>query len=295
MAKSRGRKSLTRTVDSSTLPLFASAMRRAEPAADLVRVEGRPDFLSCGLKNIDRPLGGGFPVGGLTLVAARATAGATSFFIGAALGAVGRGERVAYFSERIPIEQLRGRFVVLESRVNGFRVRAGFLSAEDRLALAAARERIPWNSLGLVCRRTIHTPEIDGHIFSYRPWLVLADIKPKAPEAQHARGYEGLVEGVQRLRQIAARHKIALVLRWIMPKGRHRAQPEELPQLGDFANYFDSALFLHRDEIDEADANEAQNVGRAAATIFRLKGRRIEPREAPLRFDQRFAGLFDAP
>jgi len=282
----------TQVADRSTLPLFASAMRHLQPAEDLARVDDRPALLGTGLKSLDSALRGGFPLGDATLIAARPKVGATSLLIGAALAALRRGEKVAYFSERLREEQLRGRFVVLESRVNGYRFRAGFVSAEDRIALAAGRERIPWSSLSLVTRRQIEPQEIDGHLFSYRPWLVIADVQPRAI-ASDSRRHDALIAGAERLVSIARRHRVALLTRCILPRASHPPTRLELPGLGALADPFGAVLLLHRDEVTDPQGAPEQAAGHAEVHVLRLGGREVEPRVVPLRFDQRFAGLLD--
>lgn len=268
----------------ATLPLFASAMRQArvEPA---VPDDGRPEYFSTGLVSIDRALRGGFRVGELTLVAARLKVGATSLLLGAALAAMQRGERVAYLSERLSEEQLRGRLVVLESRVNGFRFSAGFVSADDRLALAAARERIGWNHLALRCRETILPRDIDAHIFSYRPGLVVADVRPRGEQPSRDL-VAAQLQGLARLRELAAKHQTALVVRVLLAKGAHPPDIVELPGVGRAADHAGAVILLHRN-VDDTQGGTAQ------ASIVRVAGHEVTPREVSLRFDQRFAGLLD--
>lgn len=270
-------------------------MRRQDAGQDAARNQDRPRFVSTGLASLDRAMRGGFPVGELSMVAARPQVGATSLLVGAALAALGRGERAAYFSERLRSEQVRGRFVVLDARVNGFRFRAGFVTAEDRLALAAARERIPWASLSVVSRRQVSASEIDGHLFSYGPLLVIADVRPRAGEASDPNRFTALMEGVQHLVGLARRHQVALVLRWILAKGSRPPGRVDLPGMGKLADPFDTVLLLHRDDVSPpADAAQDAHVGEASADVVRVAGHDVEARHVALRFDQRFAGLFDA-
>ena len=224
------------------------------------------------------------------MVAARSRVGATSLLIGAALGALDKGQRVAYFSERLRQEQIRGRFVVLESRVNGYRFQAGFVTAEDRIALAAARERIPWSALSLVTRRRILPGHIDGHLFSYRPLLVIADVQPRTLE-DVPRSRDSIIEGLQRMASLARKHRVAFVVRSLLNRGRHPPEVLELPGVGRAAELFDSVVLLHRDVNGEPGAAGS---AAAEARIVRSGGRDVEPRAVPLRFDQRFAGLLEA-
>ncbi|MBI3180514.1 MAG: hypothetical protein HYZ27_12695, partial [Deltaproteobacteria bacterium] len=228
-----------------------------------------------------------------TLVAARPKVGATSLLIGAGLAALKRGERVAYFSERLREEQLRGRFVVLESRVNGYRFRAGFVSAEDRIALAAGRERIPWSSLSVITRKLVTLREIDSHLFSYRPWLVIADIQLRAPDAAQGRRFSDLYEGALRMASMARRHRVALLVRLILPRASHPPTRLELPGLGALAEPFNAVLLVHREEVTDPHGAPERSLGRAEVHVVRLSGHDIETRVATLRFDQRFAGLVD--
>ncbi|MEE8409559.1 MAG: DnaB-like helicase C-terminal domain-containing protein [Myxococcota bacterium] len=288
-----GRRTRPRSSVAETLPLFASAMRQQAPADELVRVEDRPACLSTGLPSVDAKLRGGFPVGDASLVAARLKVGATSLLMGASLAALKRGEKVAYFSERLRDDQIRGRFVVLESRVNGYRFRAGFVTAEDRIALAAARERIPWSALSLVTGRRIMPKDIDGHLFSYRPWLAVVDVMPRATTHGDPRNISNLLEGVERLVSIARKHCVALVLRTVLPRGEHLPNRLELPGVGAMAEAFSSVILLHREEVTDPTGSSEDAAGRAEVHVVRTGGHDVEPRVVPLRFDQRFAGLLE--
>jgi len=268
-------------------------MRSQAAAQDLARMEGRPTHLCTGLPSVDRALGGGFAVGTATLVAARPKVGATSFLIGASLNNLMAGNKVAYFTQRLNPEQLRGRFVVLESRVNGYRFRAGFVSAQDRIALLAARDRIPWASLTTLAKRQLAHDDLDAHIFSYRPWLVVADLVPSYRSWGTSQKRDTILLGFERLAAMARRHRVALVLRWILNRGKHAPDPLELPGLGDATSCFDSVMLLHRQLDQDEDNPEERPMTDAEANIIRVGGKDIRPRSVPLRFDQRFAGLLE--
>jgi hypothetical protein len=273
--------------EQESLPLFEAAMRHeTDGEVPPIEVEERPAAISTGLVTLDRLLDGGFPVGGITLIAARPKVGAASLIIGASLAALKRGERVAYFSERLRAEQLRGRFVVLESKVNGHRFQAGFVSAEDRIALAQARQNIPWSNLTLMSKREVFATQIDAHIFSYRPWLVVADVRPKISEPGARGGFPSLVEGVNQLAAIARRQHVAIVVRAVLPPRDGPPLRRELPGLGTIANRYTDVLLLHREPAGPAG-------DRVEVTLIRASGEDISPRHARLRFDQRFAGVLD--
>lgn len=275
------------------LPLFEYAMRQQRPTEDLARIEGRPRFVSTGLRSIDRALAGGFRVGSATLLAARPRVGATSLLIGAALAALKRGERVAYLSERHKEPQLRGRFVVLESRVNGYRFQAGFVSAADRLAIAAARDRVAWAELTLSTRRPILANDIDEHLFSYRPLLVVADVQPRASAQPGSRRIEALLEGAERLAAIAQRHHVALVVRHILPMGALPPMRRELPGNGRLAKAFQAVVLMHREDVKSPTGDPNQPVGLAEVQVVRAHGRDQHRGSLFLEFDQRFAGLLE--
>lgn len=293
MGPRSGKRRRARAAETETLPLFASAMRQQAPAEELLQVENRPEYLSTGLPSLDAKLRGGLPVGEASLVAARPKVGATSLLMGAALAALKRGERVAYFSERLREDQIRGRFVVLESRVNGYRFRAGFVTAEDRIALSAARERIPWSALSLVTGRGIMPKDIDGHLFSYRPWLAIVDVVPRATKYGDARKVSDMLEGVERLVSIARKHCVAMVLRTILPRGEHLPNRLELPGVGAMAEAFSSVMLLHREEVTDPTGSPTSAAGQAEVHVVRAGGHDVEPRIVALRFDQRFAGLLE--
>jgi predicted ATP-dependent serine protease len=284
------------------LPLFASALRHRREADAAAHLDERPDFISTGLGTLDVPLRGGFPVGAVTIVGARPRVGATSLLVGAVLAALKRGERVAYFSERLRQEQLRGRCVVLESRVNGFRFKAGLATDEDHLALTAARDRIPWHNLSVVADRRIMVSDIDRHIFNYRPWLVVADLRPRAPGERGPASTDSVIEGFQRLAQLAQKHQVAIAVRTILNRGGHRPELLELPGLGAAAKACGAVVLLHRDTganddgtsyADDVTPTAEMAPGRAEARVVWVGAREVEPREVRLRFDQRFAGLLE--
>ncbi|MEZ4270711.1 MAG: DnaB-like helicase C-terminal domain-containing protein [Myxococcota bacterium] len=263
-------------------------MQHQSAAEDLRQLGERPALLSTGLASVDCALRGGFEVGELSIVAARPKVGATSFLMGMALGALFRGHRVAYFSERLRLEQIRGRFVVLQSQVNGFRFRAGFVTVEDRLALSAARERIPWNGLSLVSQRQISIERIERQLFRYRPLLVVADVRPRAPGASDSRRLDALLEGIERLALVAQRQRVALVLHLTLNVGKHPPDLLELPGRGSAAQLAQAVVLLHRSTDESANPAECAE---ARAQVVRVGGKEVEPRLIPLAFDQRFAGL----
>ncbi len=279
--------------DTATLPLFASAMRKRAPVREPVEVADKPRFLSSGLPSLDQALRGGFATGEATLVAARPKVGATSLLLGASLAALERGERVAYFSESLREEQIRGRLVVLESRVNGYRFKAGFVTAEDRIALAAARERIPWGALSLVARKRIAPEDVDGHVFAYGPWLVVADVLPRGSSGATTRKVSHLLAGVEQLADIARRHAVALLVRVILPRAEHPPNRLELPGVGAMAEAFSSVVLLHREEVTDPSGVPDEAMGTAEASVVRVHHRDCEPRVVSLRFDQRFAGILE--
>jgi hypothetical protein len=279
--------------DTATLPLFASAMRQRARAH--TRTEEARANLSTGLPSLDRALRGGFPVGEATLIAARPKVGTTSLMLGASLAALYRGERVAYFSESLREEQIRGRFVVLDSRVNGYRFKAGFVTAEDRVALAAARERIPWGALSIVARRRIRPDEMDGHLFSYSPWLVVADVLPRGSSGSTSRKVSHLLADVDQLIDTARKHRVALLLRVILPRADHPPNRLELPGVGAMAGAFSAVVLLHREEVTDPAGVPVEATGRIEASVVRVRNADVEPRVVPLRFDQRFAGILDKP
>jgi replicative DNA helicase len=279
--------------DTATLPLFASAMRKKAPVREQVEVGDKPRHLSSGLPSLDKALRGGFAMGEATLIAARPKVGATSLLLGGSLAALKRDERVAYFSESLREEQIRGRFVVLDSRVNGYRFKAGFVTAEDRIALAAARERIPWGALSIVTRKRIAPEDVDGHVFSYSPWLVVADILPRGSSGATTRKVSNLLAGVEQLVDIARKHQVALLVRVVLPRAEHPPNRLELPGVGAMAEAFSSVVLLHREEVTDPTGVPDEAMGMAEASVVRVNSHDVEPRVVSLRFDQRFAGILE--
>ena len=277
------------------LPLFAHAIahERETTPAPTPGTEAGPSVVPTGLASVDAILGGGLPRGRVTLLAARPAMGATSLLLGATLAAARRGQRVLFVSERLSDSQLRGRLVVLEARVNGHRFRAGLVSDEDRVALAAARERIPWQSLTLVCKKSMSAAELDDCLFSYRPHLVVADVRPPAPDAHLPRErFVGLVAGVEHLAELAARQRAAVVVHLVLPQGPGAPVRRDLPGMGAIADSFDTVLLLHREEVTVPRAEDT-SAGLVEVRLVHRGGRDVPPTSVRLRFDQRFAGLSD--
>ena len=279
-----------RTSKRQILPLFASAMRSQSLKEDLIRLRGRPDFVSSGLPSLDAALGGGFAVGGLTLVAGPPRSGTVPMLVGTALNTLKVGQRVAYSSERFTCKQMRGRFVVLESRVNGYRFQAGLSSAEDRMALNAARERIHWSLLSWLTVRRLLPREVDAHLFSYRPLLAVVDALPRAEGRSAAERSGSIQEGVQRLASIARKHRVAMLLRVIL---RERKRSDAIfgdPVLRGAVSTADALVALERHEQEDVGGDDAQMV---RAAVYRPAEQREAGHLVALHFDQRFAGLID--
>ena len=258
------------------LPLFARAMRTVEVQDDLAHIDHRPTHLPTGLPSVDRALGGGLPVGGLTLVAARHRVGATSLLMGTALRALENERPVAFLSERLRQDQVRGRLVILKSQVNGHRFGAGFVGAEDRIRLAKARNEIPWRHLSIMSAKSIALAQLDEHIFTYRPWLAVFDARPRAPMSSQTARADSLIEGCQRLASIARRQRTALALHCVGGLGA----------LSRCTDAFDTIITMHRDTMSpEIEADLHLHVHRRASKVCR--------EEVDLVFDSRFAGIVD--
>src|SRR5690606_14587499 len=115
--------------------------------------------------------------------------------------------------------------------------------------------------------------------------------KPSEPSAFLSRS-EAMFEGVERLASLSRRHKVALVLRMLLPRGQHPPDLLELPQLGTIAGSATAVILLHRHGMDTTGEEDP---GEATAKVVRVANHDIEPREVALRFDQRFAGLLEVP
>ncbi len=280
----------SRTSVREAMPLFEHVRQHAdvgEPGAV------RPEVAPSGLRSVDGLLGGGFAVGSVTLVAARPKIGATSLLLGTSLAATRSGLRVAYFTEHLTEAQLRGRLVVLEARVNGHRFVAGLISAEDRIALAAARDRILWQSMSIVAARELEVDALAGHVFSYRTHLVIFDGLPRPPGA--AKGplrYAELKEGAEALAHLAEQHQVAVLWRLTLPRGEGLPSRDELPGKGGLAEHVSTLVLMHRDEITYPHV-PGELVGVAEVHLSRIAGRDIPTELVRLRFDQRFFGLSD--
>lgn len=192
-------------------------MTRQSIADDLQRVENRPSVLKSGVRGLDRGLGGGFRVGELTVLALPADAAAWRVVAMAVLTNARRASSVALLSERQAAETLQRDLVAVEAGVDLNRVRAGLVSAEDRLILGPARKRIPWSQI--LTRGGTHNlaHEADELIFSYRPILVMAEVMPRALAARSPHAANSRLEGTARLASLARRHRVSIVVVHTLP------------------------------------------------------------------------------
>ncbi|MBN1960554.1 MAG: hypothetical protein JW841_06380 [Deltaproteobacteria bacterium] len=279
------------------LPLF-SAAARAKAMQSHAHDLAEPMHVSCGLASLDISLNGGFTRGTVTLCAGRPRVGTSSLLIGIALSACKRGESTAILSESVSARQMRGRIVLLEAKVNGYRVSAGLISPEDRIAIASANERLPWQFVHIYARNRISAADIHEHIKTYRPWYLLADLQPR-PEVNPVTHdpVTALALGVENLKTIARQHHVAIVVRYTMPIAHGRPNRGELPGLGAYAEAFDTVLLLHRgDDADDEMSLEppATLPGRIAEVqIVRHDGKDCSPIHIKLHFDQRYAAMSD--
>lgn len=200
-----------------TLPLFAQAMARQSIAEDLQRIENRPNVLKSGVRGLDRGLGGGFRVGELTVLALPPDAAAWRVVAMAVLSNARRASSVALLSERQPAETLQRDLVAVEAGVDLDRVRAGLVSAEDRLILGPARKRIPWSQILIRGGTRNLAHETDELIFSYRPILVMAEVMPRALAARSPHAADSRMEGAARLASLARKHRVSIVVAHTLP------------------------------------------------------------------------------
>ncbi|MCK5690353.1 hypothetical protein KAI87_13835, partial [Myxococcota bacterium] len=259
----------SRVSTQETLPLFASrastGTNSIKTTATLAAVQPkvkstRQDYthISTGLPSLDRALRGGFPASALSLIAARPKVGTLSLMLGATLGSLHAGQRVALLSETLNEQQLHGRMVVLESRVNGYRFKAGLATDEDKLALSSARQNIPWHSLSSLIQDQITIDSIDSHLATYGSDLVMADIDLTFRQGQSVKA---IFDGAAALQDIAAHHGASIVLRFTMPRASHAPNRLELPGVGAMAEAFSTVLLMHREEVSSPDSSTYATAG----------------------------------
>lgn len=267
-----------------TLPLFASAMRKQTPAEELARVDGRPALVSTGLRGLDEKLGGGLPVGALTWVAERPDSGALGLLLGSALKNAKRKWPVAVASDRRSEQEIQQRICAIEGKVHAFRVAAGLASAEDRMAMAAARKRVPWKRFAILAGRSIDPKELDELLFTYRPVILFADLRPRAPGASRHERLDSYREGVTRLGSLARRHQTAVVLFEGLRASPEPPQIDELPGRGTMAELAQTVLLA------------GPSGSGLALSVPRLAGAWLDtPRTLRLRYDVRFDRVHQSP
>lgn len=280
----------------ATLPLFEAAKRRARgkeavsPFPELRSLKSINEWVSTGLLSVDQAMRGGFPIGAISLVASKPRAGVNSLLMGSVLTNLEEGFRVGYFSEKLREDQIRGRMVVLKSKVNGYRFRAGVVTDEDHQKLEDARACIAWSRMLIRSAREIPLRQLDSDIFSYHPQLVIADLRPRGTNHPNPKSFESLTRGIEELAFIAARERISMVVRCVLPDGPGEPDRLELPGLGTVANLFDSVVFVHRNKTT-AGPDEEKGASQAQVKVIRVGKRDVGPRYVNLHFDQRYAGL----
>lgn len=189
-------------------------MGTQSPAKALQQVAGRPTHVSTGVRTADRLLGGGFGVGKLTWFSFEVGCDPWGVLLRSTLKCIRRKSEsaVAIASEQLGEAELQTRLCAVESKLNFDRIHAGLSSAEDRLRLVVSRKHIPWQNLSICAGRRIDPRELDELLFTYRPTLLLADVRPRAPDARRPDRLDSFDEGVKRLASLARRHQAAVVL-----------------------------------------------------------------------------------
>ena len=265
---------------------------RSKPSgAKRIGGRARSPFISTGLQSVDDGMRGGFAREHMTMVAGRAQVGATSLLLGAVLHALEQGLKVAWYSDRLNARQLTGRLILRASEVNGYRIQAGLMTDEEQFALDKARESIGWERLLIHARREVALKDVLNQCIQDPPDLLVIDFRPQKSSASGKSSYRAYEQGLKALAQRMQKCGAAAVVREVLPRGNHAPDRIELPGLGSVVEHFESAVMIHR----HTGENEADDVdsSRAFAQIIRVQHRDIKTRSVPLRFDQRFAGLFD--
>lgn len=264
------------------LPLFAQ--RAATVRHEHARV-------ATGFAGIDALIGGGLTTGEATLMAARPDGGATALGLNLALAALLRHLPVAIVSAALSVEQLRGRLILLQARINGFRLRAGLTSDEDRTALQTAEESIPWNHLTLLSALRLKNEELLGALSHYRPALTFADM-PLVSGPQPAT-FKERQAAARAIARIAWDAETALLLRLSLATGAHRPDRLELPGLGALGEEFAGIWLVHRQMHDTQDGENTPCGDLATVDVIRVGHRDREPATATLEYDARYGGLRD--
>jgi hypothetical protein len=295
MKASGNRSSSSRVAVRTALPLFAHAM--SHDAANASPAGPSPGYVSTGLAGVDAALGGGLERGGITAVAGRPGSGTGRLLISLALGAIERGDPVAFMTEHQTERQLRGRLVLLAARVNGYRFNAGLITNEDRLALAQARERMPWGVLSLCALAEVTPLDVQDQLFSFRPRLLIADFRPTPPDpSSDASRFAALAAGTEHLARLSAEYGVATVLHVPLSRGEGVPGLQDLPGQGALAEAVRAVLVLHRREQPlplEGGEGDGQHA-LAEAVVLRRGGHDSPPAHVGLHLDQRFGGVQEA-
>ena len=283
--------SKTNAAGSVVLPLFAYAVRQLGPPAERQRGAAPERRIATGMAALDVALSGGLPQGGATLVAARPNATSNAWCMSTALAILERGARVALFSERFAEAQLRGHLAVIRAGVNRYRFRAGLVTADDRVALAAARARIPWSQLSIRAGEWLDLDDVESSIATYRPDVAFVDLRLRAHAAKQRRRFDAMTRIVDRLTRLARRRRTALVVRMLLPELGDIPRVSEVAGGARLAGLFDTLLVLHRPTPGEPhtpDASVTHAYLPAASEYARARA------AVPLHFDGRTESVTDA-
>ena len=244
--------------------------------------------VSSGVDALDDVLQGGFLRSGMTMIASRPKACSNSLLIGATIRALKQSLSVVYVSDRLKEEQVRGRMVLSESKINGylFNESRGDELNSERDALYKAHAAIDWTRLELMARRTVDITELHDACFKARPALVVADFQPGRVHDGSSTGYRVLESGLKALARTAEQVNAAVAVRVVLPEGIYEPDRLELPGLGSAAELFEGVVLLHR-----AEDSEMALSSQVEARVVRLEGRDIRARRVPMSFEKSYGGL----
>jgi replicative DNA helicase len=226
-------------------------------------VSGAPKIVNSGFKEIDAYLGG-LGAGRLITIAARPAIGKTTLAVNIAANVATAGQTVAIFSLEMAANELSEKMIVREARINGSKVRGGWLDQRDVEAISGAVYNMStWNlymddtpalttyEISTRAKKIKHDDKLDLVIIDY-----LQLVSP--PEAESR---------VQEVSMITRNLKVlsrelecpVVVLSQLSRAAEARGGKPRLSDLresGSIEQDSDQVIFLYRDDDDDHRADD---------------------------------------
>lgn len=234
---------------SKRLPIYEPIGKTVQRIIDELDTKNGEPELKTGLEVFDKGIFG-LHKSQLTILAARAGNGKTSMACNAAFELAVRGHSVAFVSLEMGREQIVSKMFCAHSKVDSFKFLIGRVSAEEKNRLYDFKKLV----------ETLPIKIVDDYCFTQQEMYTLIEHLEFRPEAliidhlQHIRATdairrserENLSEYLRYLKEIAMRHKIAvLCLSQVNREGDEMPTLKTLKGTGALEEMADHVILLH--------------------------------------------------